>query len=594
MIWSTLRIWGEEMVKSEIKVSCNDQVLKITESPVLAAGGLNEVRIAFNFCEKWAGFIKTAIFYRSEEDVYYALLDENDTCIVPWEVCFDEGTFYFGVFGEKDGVRRTSNVVRYKVKKGAITSDMRPSDPTPDVYHQIITEITNIRAENEAFVEEVTNRLDESTKHNVASIEKTGTDGLVDTYTITFLDGSTQTYTVTNGERGEKGDTPVRGTDYWTPEDQNAILDKLCPSFTESGAVVTCEPLEGYPLQVVSNIAPKQSGTGDPSPDNVRPIIGHDGVTISNGGKNFFDITVLEDSEDNFYSPETKELTITSRGVAIYHKGYASSFKLKEFAPYLVVGQTYVMSANCTNATGNFIYLTKINTVLQFGSPVTITQEMMDSPVRWYNSSVDSDKTPNVISNIQIELGNTATAYEPYRVTSVAIPFGQTVYGGTYDSQSGVLTITQAVQTFTKATAYANQGDVGFAYVTITGTKTVGTKYVGACDRLRKGTVVGSLGEDGKFAYHKSGSTGTIVRFKIPECNDATTTNAWMAENPLTFLYEIQTPITVQLAPQEILALSGENVISCNTGDVTVTGKANLVATIEKLTNAIIALGGNV
>lgn len=34
---------------------------------------------------------------------------------------------------------------------------------------------------------------------NIASVVKTGTTGLVDTYTITLTDGSTSTFTVTNG-----------------------------------------------------------------------------------------------------------------------------------------------------------------------------------------------------------------------------------------------------------------------------------------------------------------------------------------------------------------------------------------------------------
>ena len=38
----------------------------------------------------------------------------------------------------------------------------------------------------------------------ITSITKTGTSGLVDTYTITFSDGITQTYTVTNGADGNK------------------------------------------------------------------------------------------------------------------------------------------------------------------------------------------------------------------------------------------------------------------------------------------------------------------------------------------------------------------------------------------------------
>ena len=39
----------------------------------------------------------------------------------------------------------------------------------------------------------------------IASISKTGTNGLVDTYTITYTDNSTSTFTVTNGASGDGG-----------------------------------------------------------------------------------------------------------------------------------------------------------------------------------------------------------------------------------------------------------------------------------------------------------------------------------------------------------------------------------------------------
>ena len=42
----------------------------------------------------------------------------------------------------------------------------------------------------------------------IEKIELTDTQGLVDTYTITYTDGATTTYTVTNGEDGEIGETP--------------------------------------------------------------------------------------------------------------------------------------------------------------------------------------------------------------------------------------------------------------------------------------------------------------------------------------------------------------------------------------------------
>lgn len=44
-------------------------------------------------------------------------------------------------------------------------------------------------------------------------------------------------------------DTAV-GDDVWSSKN---TVDKLCPSFTESGAVVICEPVEGYPLSVVTS-----------------------------------------------------------------------------------------------------------------------------------------------------------------------------------------------------------------------------------------------------------------------------------------------------------------------------------------------------
>lgn len=49
------------------------------------------------------------------------------------------------------------------------------------------------------------------TGNGIAKIEKTSTDGLVDTYTITFTDGSETTFTVNNGEKGDQGEQGKQG-----------------------------------------------------------------------------------------------------------------------------------------------------------------------------------------------------------------------------------------------------------------------------------------------------------------------------------------------------------------------------------------------
>lgn len=138
-----------------VRVSCSDQVLKILEAPVIASGGVNEVRVEFEFCSKWDGLAKVALFYQDETEPYYALVGEDDSCIVPWEVCLSEGTFFFSVFGDKDGIRRTSATLRYKVKKGAITESLSLAEPTPEIYDQILAALAAMRAENRELAADI-------------------------------------------------------------------------------------------------------------------------------------------------------------------------------------------------------------------------------------------------------------------------------------------------------------------------------------------------------------------------------------------------------------------------------------------------------
>lgn len=65
-----------------------------------------------------------------------------------------------------------------------------------------------------------------ATGNGIASIAKTGTAGLVDTYTITYTDGGTTTYTVTNGAEGQPGQKGDPGDDYvLTAQDKADIAD---------------------------------------------------------------------------------------------------------------------------------------------------------------------------------------------------------------------------------------------------------------------------------------------------------------------------------------------------------------------------------
>lgn len=130
---------------STINVQCTDQVLAITNSPVIASGGANENDIQFSFCSKWDGYAKICVFYRQGESYYYSLIDANDKCKIPDECLVSSGKIHFGVVGvgaTDNSLRRTSEILTYRIVAGVMTEI---ADPTPEIYQQILNELQQVR-----------------------------------------------------------------------------------------------------------------------------------------------------------------------------------------------------------------------------------------------------------------------------------------------------------------------------------------------------------------------------------------------------------------------------------------------------------------
>lgn len=121
-----------------IRVRCTDQVLTFENTPVIASGGREVDSVHFEFCGKWEGAVRTAVFWRSPTEAYHVLLDDSDTCAIPREVLQADGLIFFGVFGVyPDGRQRPTEVLTYRVVKGTITEGTKPTDPAPDIYTQL-------------------------------------------------------------------------------------------------------------------------------------------------------------------------------------------------------------------------------------------------------------------------------------------------------------------------------------------------------------------------------------------------------------------------------------------------------------------------
>lgn len=134
------------MGKTWLELSCVDQAIRLTGTPRIASGGVKEDYLRVTFCDKWDGYAKTAIFFRSREEVYGMVLDSAGECEIPHEVLATPGVLHFAVYGTKDGATRTSEIVDYTIQDGAITSGLKNSTPATQTILEQITELVASKA----------------------------------------------------------------------------------------------------------------------------------------------------------------------------------------------------------------------------------------------------------------------------------------------------------------------------------------------------------------------------------------------------------------------------------------------------------------
>ena len=296
---------------------------------------------------------------------------------------------------------------------------------------------------------------------------------------------------------------------------------------------------------------PVQTGTGTPAPDNVRPITGWTGCNINRTGKNLFDKST------------GIELQASAIRVA-RNRGRGVPFHLKK-------GVTYTFSTN-SNAMPDEITLqvpysaTSIVTIYSTNSLTYAPQDDVDVAMLFYWEN----GRPESATDIMIELGATATGYEPFTGTTIPVSWqtdAGTVYGGTLDALAGVLTVewvgySLKLSEMTKTTAADRDAyrklNIPFAYKI-----------------KNKNTQISNLApwewnmpEDGAvphfFAYTSQSANTMSLYIALPTGVDGDTT--------FEMCTELETPFTVQLNPVALSTLKGDNVIWTDTnGDNTIT-----------------------
>ena len=378
----------------------------------------------------------------------------------------------------------------------------------------------------------------------------------------------------------------------WTSE---KIVEALCPPFETTGSIMQCHPVEHYPLGVVSRIEPVQSGSGDPSSDNVRPISGWDSVHVTRCGKNLLkasksDITRELNGIVGNYTANNDTFAIKGTNKA------SSNFLILSITPYVYPyfkpGDKYTILNNSPN--GIYINLTYINTSGNIASLVyndtqttfTVPEDyiMLNKLQVGISTSVS---TVDTTFNIQLEVGSTATAYEPYTGDTYTAELPETIYGGELDWNTGVLTVDRRITIADGTVNKFTPDRVG--------------DFWNMPFKSAPGTIDVVGVQNSHFEKNKFGLNGydeflfTMPAYMNGLFDTADNLNAYLVEQnasgtPVTFVYKLKMPYTIQITPQQIAALSGVNTLCTDSGDTTVSGRTDPVWLTQSLMERIAAL----
>ena len=281
-------------------------------------------------------------------------------------------------------------------------------------------------------------------------------------------------------------------------------------------------------------------------------------------------------SSNNYYRDNYTNWVVNpsvSNGVISFESNKASGYGIG-FPLSLAAEQTYFLSGTQTgNGAVGAIYYDKNGEVISYqtyrlNNTITIPKNTITTVIIFYATATETSYT---FSNIQLELGDTATTYEPYDSNN-------TVYGGYVDVAKGEVVATNVSYTIdenTIGTFYAR------GYVDRSDRIVYVLPYTGANKQLlycnmypfrNRNSAQWNYMDKNKITGepYNNNVTSVLIGVRDENITNITDYQNWISTHgPIQVVYELAAPIHYPISKTELKTFLNQNNIWSNTNDNT-------------------------
>lgn len=314
------------------------------------------------------------------------------------------------------------------------------------------------------------------------------------------------------------------------------------------------------PISVKFQIEEGEQATSFAPYSNICPIDGRTETSLVRTGENFVDEVKVESIDYTTGNP-------IEVGNNMYRTAYAGNLKKG----------TYLLSIDGIST--RFIrYAYEYNEsteIIGVAADVNTYSVTLDKDVTNFRFSIRKRDSSNITESIKVSCIN------PNQSNNLTIQFGEKVYGATVELEKGTVTVDREI---------VDMGDLTYTY----NTNYNHPFFLANITDKKNGSesIICSIYKYGQFI---TGTTtlnnienGTInvnnaKAIYIRDDRFDNTTDFTTAVTGQKVVYELATPRTIQLTPNEISLLSGVNVISSNADGISLTYRDGKVATLGDL-----------